>query len=103
MYSVDTILRQYLAAMVGVGGRLVTLRRLPFTVTSGLNVYFSFTIPDEELNRPFFLHPSERTRLVKQCKGTKIIVINQIFEYIINQKLIHLTKFVSFGCHIYTI
>ena len=50
MYSVDTILRQYLAAMVGVGGRLVTLRRLPFTVTSGLNVCFSFTIPDEELN-----------------------------------------------------
>ena len=50
MYSVDTILRQYLAAMVGVGGRLVTLRRLPLTVTSGLNVYLSFTIPDEELN-----------------------------------------------------
>lgn len=79
MYSVDTILRQYLAAMVGVGGRLVTLRRLPFTVTSGLNVYFSFTIPDEELNRPFFLHPSERTRLVKQCKGTKEFCMLQFF------------------------
>ena len=50
MYSVDTIFWQYLAAMLGVGGRLITLRRLPFTVTSGLNVYFSFTIPDEELN-----------------------------------------------------
>ena len=50
MYSVDTIFWQYLAAMVGVGGRLITLRRLPFTVTSGLNLYFSFTIPDEELN-----------------------------------------------------
>lgn len=94
MYSVDTILRQYLAAMVGVGGRLVTLRRLPFTVTSGLNVYLSFTIPDEELNRPFFLHPSERTHLVKLCKGMKIIVINQILVHIIYQKLIHLTKFV---------
>ena len=50
MYSVDTIFWQYLAAMVGVGGRLITLRKLPFTVTSGLNVCFSFTIPDEELN-----------------------------------------------------
>lgn len=53
MYSVDTIFWQYLAAMVGVGGRLITLRKQPFTVTSGLNVYFSFTIPDEELNCPF--------------------------------------------------
>ena len=68
----------YLAAMMGVGGRLVTLHRLPFTVTSGLNVYFSFTIPDEELNRPFFLHPSERTRLVKRCKGTKNFLFHQI-------------------------
>lgn len=93
MYSVDTILRQYLAAMVGVGGRLVTLRRLPFTVTSGLNVYLSFTIPDEELNRPFFLHPSERTRLVKQCKGTKIFFIFQIIEYKICLKCKCLTKF----------
>lgn len=93
MYSVDTILRQYLAAMVGVGGRLVTLRRLPFTVTSGLNVYLSFTIPDEELNRPFFLHPSERTRLVKQCKGTKNIINYQILEYKISPQLKYLTKF----------
>lgn len=79
MYSVDTILWQYLAAMVGVGGRLVTLRRLPFTVTSGLNVYFSFTIPDEELIRPFFLHPSERTRLVKRCKDMNFFYPFQIF------------------------
>ena len=73
----------YLAAIMGVGGRLVTLRRLPFTVTSGLDVCFSFTIPDEELNGPFFLHPSERTRLVKRCKGTKNFSMNQEFDIVI--------------------
>ena len=50
MYSGDTIFWLMLVAMLGVGGRLVTLHKHAFYCYIGNVVWVGFTIPDEEQN-----------------------------------------------------